>query len=267
MNTKKIFILGAAHSGTTILYRILAYHPDLAWFSQFSIRDGSIPGRTRIPFTDIYKKIMSKLIFHKWQKRDNRIWIPRPGEVKGIWNSIWEICDLKDRKKLLIETIEKELKSWGKMSILIKNPWLGFYADNLYQIFQDDVYFIHIIRDGRAVVLSDLHKYLRHYSENMAVVKSIDYWNEYMDSVAAVKKQMSGKRFFEIRYEDFVSDIPTVLYNIFEFLDLDQSCFPMKKIPASLASTNPKWINDKYKEEIKIIEKRAAFYLKMFRYI
>ena len=46
------FILGAAHSGTTILYRMLALHPEVLWFSQFSLRSGEIAGRWSLPFND-----------------------------------------------------------------------------------------------------------------------------------------------------------------------------------------------------------------------
>ena len=47
-----VFVFGVDHSGTTILYRMLAYHPDLTWFSQFSLRRGEIPGRRRRPIAD-----------------------------------------------------------------------------------------------------------------------------------------------------------------------------------------------------------------------
>ena len=31
-----IFILGAAHSGTTIMYNMIGYHPDATWFSRYN---------------------------------------------------------------------------------------------------------------------------------------------------------------------------------------------------------------------------------------
>jgi hypothetical protein len=39
-----IFIIGVDRSGTTILYRMLAYRPALCWFSQFSMRRSEIRG-------------------------------------------------------------------------------------------------------------------------------------------------------------------------------------------------------------------------------
>jgi hypothetical protein len=54
-----IFILGAGHSGTTILYKMLSMHPDVAWFSQFSQRDGNVRGRFSIPCPNRMPKMKS----------------------------------------------------------------------------------------------------------------------------------------------------------------------------------------------------------------
>jgi hypothetical protein len=44
---RPVYMYGAAHSGTTILYKMLALHPGATWFSQYSQRDGSVSGRRR----------------------------------------------------------------------------------------------------------------------------------------------------------------------------------------------------------------------------
>ena len=38
-SSSPVFLFGVDHSGTTVVYRMLAYHPDLAWFSQFTFKD------------------------------------------------------------------------------------------------------------------------------------------------------------------------------------------------------------------------------------
>jgi len=264
---KKIFIVGVAHSGTTILYKMLAYHPDLCWFCQFSQRNGKIPGRMNIPLLYFYKRNLRKLFPHQWKKGSRKIWIPRPGEANSIINYIVQIENLENRKKILQDVIEDELMTWNKESIIIKNPNLGLHLSWLNQTFPDDSYFVHIIRDGRAVILSLLHKYLRYHGEDMAIENAIQYWKTYMLSVSESKKILEMKNLLEIRYEDFIDNIHSNIKKIFYFCNLDDKEYDFSKIPKSLKSTNTRWINDQNSDKIKMIEERAVDYLKYWKYI
>ena len=83
-----VFLFGVDHSGTTVAYRMLAYHPDLAWFSQFTLRDGTIPGRPRRPGAGLLEPRL-RFVPHAWDKGDPawRRWLgPRPGEEGQIWD-------------------------------------------------------------------------------------------------------------------------------------------------------------------------------------
>src|SRR4029453_16254041 len=83
-----IFVVGVAHSGTTILHRMLPSHPALPWFSQFSLRSGEIRGRSRIPGAGLMDRRL-RSIPHRWQKQKPRFrrppLTPRPGETRTIW--------------------------------------------------------------------------------------------------------------------------------------------------------------------------------------
>ena len=82
-----VFVFGADHSGTTILYRMLAYHPALTWLSQFSLRRGEIPGRGRRPMADRLDPVL-RSVRHPWRKETTRLrhWlVPQPGEEATIW--------------------------------------------------------------------------------------------------------------------------------------------------------------------------------------
>ena len=75
-----IFVMGAQHSGTTILYKMIALHPDVTWFSQFSKRDGSIPGRFRFPGYRLLDHILRRRFRHSWLKEEGpslqSFWFP-----------------------------------------------------------------------------------------------------------------------------------------------------------------------------------------------
>ncbi len=264
---KKIFIVGVAHSGTTILYKMLAYHPELAWFCQFSQRRGRIPGRKRIPFSDFYKRNLSKLIKYSWKKGKTYLWIPRPGEAWSFLNFAFLAEDQNEQKGRLQTIVEDELESWKKTNIIIKNPELTMKMELLQDTFSQDAIFIHIVRDGRAVILSNLHKFQRFYPESEALDRAISYWCDHMDAAIRFKKMTEGPNVLVLRYEDFIKDIHSNLKSVFRLGKLDHKIFDYSRVPVSLSSTNSKWINDQNSVLIERIEERAFKYLKYFEYL
>jgi len=68
MITPHLFIVGNPLSGSSMLYRLLSYHRDLAWFSQWTLRDGSTgPERKKIPFARVLDK-EGRRFEHPWSK-------------------------------------------------------------------------------------------------------------------------------------------------------------------------------------------------------
>ena len=95
------FILGAAHSGTTILYRMFALHPEVLWFSQFSLRSGEIAGRWSLPFNDPIDSALRQFTRHDWQKVSSRRlqWIvPTPSEVRNVWKDLLDRSGTTDER-------------------------------------------------------------------------------------------------------------------------------------------------------------------------
>jgi len=267
MQNKKIFILGAAHSGTTILYNMLAYHNELAWFSQFSQRDKHIPNRKKLLFSNVYKRLMRQIIKHSWQKVNKKKWIPFPSEAKIIWDYVFSPQNILERENLVKRIIDDELKSWWKNSILFKKPSLGNYIDFFQETFGSEAYFIHIVRDGRAVILSDLHKFYKNCSSDEALDKAINYWNDYINAIDNFKTKHKNAKIIEIKYEDFIAYIHFSLKKVFEFCELNNETFDFNLIPKSLRSMNDKWINEDNSEFIERIEFKITVNLKKYNYV
>ena len=85
-----IFILGVDHSGTSIFYKMLAFHPQLAWFSQYSQRDGVVAGRFRLPLGAYINPMLRPFLKHSWRK-ETAWWDvvrPRPSEAHKIWEHL-----------------------------------------------------------------------------------------------------------------------------------------------------------------------------------
>jgi len=268
LNKKKIFIIGNGHSGTTILYGMLAYHPDLAWFCQYSQRqEGSIPGRFALPMAASTKRVLRRVLKHDWRKGIRHYLTPRPGEMNSLWTYLWSIEDPSLRKKKMAEIVESELDSWGLDALLIKNPWIGQYVEMIQDALDDGARFIHIVRDGRAVVHSILHKHQRYHEGHDALVSAVNYWTRFLEKIILFGESVKWNNILEVRYEDLVANIPETLEGIMKFCDLDLERFPFDVVPGQLRATNPKWINEKNAENIRFIEENAGEILKRYRYI
>ena len=67
INCRPVYVLGVAHSGTSILRKMLAYHPEATWFSQYSLRDGSVEGRRRVPFAHAADRALRCFVRYDWR--------------------------------------------------------------------------------------------------------------------------------------------------------------------------------------------------------
>ena len=148
-----VFVFGADHSGTTILYRMLAYHPDLSWLSQFSLRRGEIPGRRRRLAADRVDRVL-RVVPHPWRKESTRLrhWlVPQPGEEATIWAYLLEDDETSpDRVRSHLVAFSA---SHGGRRLLAKRP--DFYRHlGLLKAAFPNARFVHIVRDGRPVALS-----------------------------------------------------------------------------------------------------------------
>lgn len=165
------------------------------------------------------------------------------------------------------EIVEIEMDSWKKQAIIVKSPWIEEHVDFLNNALQGDCSFIHIVRDGRAVVPSILHKHQRYSQGKDALESAIRYWTNIVGRIIEFGDKSNWQNIMEVRYEDLVEDIPKTLANIMAFCGLDSSRFPFDRVPKKLQPTNPKWINVANRENIRLIEKGATELLQRYRYI
>jgi hypothetical protein len=255
---KPIFVLGVAHSGTTILYNILAFHPDLAWFSQYSQRDGTMPERFYLPFEAVFNRVLRRLFKHSWQKGKG-FWslaIPFPSEADRIWNYILPESrqgvgeeEIKHRVKTIVY---RELNRWHRNRIIFKLPRLSTEVALLHEVFPNAL-FIHSIRDGRAVALSNCHKFQRGEKDKLKALRhSAEHWKEVVIKVQQEKR--NTKHFLEIKYEDFCNDVHGYIARILDFGGLDKSRMPWHQCPAELTPTNDKWLMSCSESEKLLLE-------------
>jgi len=294
--SRPIFIIGVPRSGTTLLYNLMAHHKDLAWFSQYDL-----------------SKVFSKefLHFYKLRKRlfDIRRWsyaepnMPNydvlfdvPIEFSIFWDrhigQNW--VDEKDvddsSKKRLRETISQIIISKNKKRFLSKYPRNSVRIRYLNKVFPGSI-FINIVRDGRAVVASMLDrteaKIFGYFgiplknddqSQLFFLERHATQWVEVLEEINRAKNYLKPEQYFELKYEDLVSEPKKWLTKIFSACELEQqNVFQNKiirvlgrrkfeEISENLSSRNEAWKTKFSQTEIERLNKIMKIFLERFEY-
>lgn len=246
--TAPLFVLGADHSGTTILYRMLAHHPDLVWLSQFSLRDGEIPGRAPRPLAGLRDSAARRLP-HPWTKEDSglvRRLVPHPGEEPEVWAYLLE--DEATGPERVRTTLTGFSRRLGGRRLLAKRPGFYRHLDLLRRAFPA-AGFIHIVRDGRAVAMSLRDKRMRTRGDTGAdasLEQAARFWVEVVERVGTTP----GLDPYEVRYEDFCGDVHGILSAILGCFGLDSARFPFARLPRTLEVSNGRWLDAASPEEL-----------------
>jgi omega-hydroxy-beta-dihydromenaquinone-9 sulfotransferase len=275
---KPVFIVGCHRSGTTILYETLAQHSDLAYFTNASSFMPHIPilanqmfrllGEMKNPVERFVQDGLN--ISPHTPSEGIRIW-----ELHGLASGNYclnETHDNPELKSYLKLTIQKHLMYSGRSRFINKNPDNSVRIRYLNRLFPD-AYFIHIVRDGRAVCHS-LLKFRklaseffgaehRHATSGVKVkawdeiskcwhsdpVRSVGLvWRAVMETLEFDRQFIPPERYLEVRYEDFVAQPMEYLQKITQFCDLHwddeiQSRFQESTAQVGLSGRNEAWKN------------------------
>ncbi len=285
-----IFLIGMGRSGTTVLAEAISIHKDLAWISKYL---NKIPFFPYISFLNKITDIPLIGVYLRRKKRQDKSskylfcrFFPYCIETYKIWQNL---CGEKFsfdylahqkatevEKEAVIKYVTKILKFQRKKRFFAKftgPPRICF----LQSIFPN-AYFIHVIRDPRAVVNSLLK--VRFWQEKGGLTKP--FWKglpeEYLQewerrdrspiALAALqwkrvvaltweeKQYVLPGHFIEVRYEDFVEKPHEYLTEIFHKLELEDSPEAHKYISSigKLRNMNYKYKQNLSKKDIKIIE-------------
>ena len=254
-----VFLFGVDHSGTTVAYRMLAYHPDLAWFSQLTLRDGTIPGRPRRPGAGLLEPWL-RFVPHAWDKRDPawRRWLaPRPGEEGQIWDYLF--ADSESAPAAVRGCLTAFSERHGGKRVLAKRPAFGRHLEVLREAFPR-ARFVHIVRDGRPVAMSLGEKIIAagprddRPPRSESVQAAARGWVDALDRVVAAAPRIA---LIELRYEDFCADVHGALRTLLDHAELDSKAFPFWRCPRTLEVRNGRWLaeaSDRELAEISAIE-------------
>jgi hypothetical protein len=283
---KPIFIVGCHRSGTTVLYETLAQHPDLVYFTNASSLLPHTPILTN-QVINLFGEIKQKV--ERFSQDELQISHKTPSEGIRIWelyasvnndyclDETYNNPEMDDYLKLIIK---KHLKYFQGQRFINKNPDNSVRIRYLNKLFPD-AYFIHIVRDGRAVCYSLLkfrkaaaeffgsdHRHatsgvkvkvwreIAEYWQTDPVLSAGLLWREVLETIERDRAFISPDRYLELRYEDFVEQPLSTLQHISQFCQLPwnetiQSIFTQATNHLSLQDRNDRWKQQLKREEIE----------------
>ncbi len=274
---KPILIIGAPGSGTTLLYQTLCSHRDVAYITHNMLRAGLrkygrlVGDRRKALF------ILQNLIH-----RDPASTLPH--EADGFWMNYFGYYNYmteNDYSEEMAAFFRKKIVTvqnlWGRPRFVNKNLQNSFRVRLLNSIFPD-AKFIHIIRDGRAVAFSLLNKkdfgatspillvgFKDILGEKYQLERSELYnyglaWTEYVTK-AREASAFAQSKYYEVRYENLVTEPYNELRKIVDFCELDWYSEFEEKIP-STQNMNEKW-KQKASKEQRIDLEESTFDLRL----
>lgn len=259
------YVYGTAHSGTTILYRLLALHPEFAWFSQYSHRDGAVPGRRVIPMAHVADRVLRFSRTHDWHKRKRPIssrLVPRPGEAHGILLYVVAAPTLDEAASRMRRLVDEECRRWDRTAFLAKPlPMIGHL--DVLQAAHPQARMIHIVRDGRAVAASIKAKFMRSgESSREGADLAAARWLEVLDEVERLRLPV-----LTLRYEDLCADVHGCLRSVLEHAGLNANAFPFADIPTTLRATNERRLQELGPSELDAVQSAQAPALRRLGYL
>ncbi len=285
---RPIFIVGAGRSGSTVFHHLLCRHPGVAW----------LPGTllNRFPErVDLGRAIMQAMDYPLLGKVVERG--VRPAECYPFWERLCRgfsaPCrdlvaeDVMEGPRRRIRSAAGRLLTERRNRLLVKItgwPRIGF----LSEIFEDAL-FIHVVRDGRAVVNSllevdfwrgwggpenwmwgelnpDQREEWERSGRSFVVLAAIQ-WRILMDAMEKASTPLGEERFMEIRYEDLCADTVGIMKRVVGFCGLGwEKSFERVVSSCRLRDTNGKYRENLTPRQLAELEGALGDYLARYGY-
>lgn len=262
---RAVYVYGAPWSGTTILYRFLAFHPHVAWLSQYSQRDGRVPARRRLPLAHVANRVLRTLRPHDWRKNAGLLGrlTPRPVEAPSIMEYHVRVAESPtEAAARLRDVVDDECRRWGR-SVFLGKPLQLYGRLNVLADAHADARIIHIVRDGRAVAPSIRGKFMKAgESPAEGLEGAADHWTKVIDEVEDL-----GIPTLTLRYEDLCADVHATLRRALGHAGLEPAAFPFERVPATLEVTNQRRLAELADGELERIQQAQAPLLRRFGYL
>lgn len=291
MIERPIFIVGNIRSGTTILYNLVAVHPDVCWFTYLSdARPSLARAATTLRLLDlpVVGAFQRRAIVANRPNRLTMHVLPWPSEGDRIYHEHCGFGRQRDglesdltpeMESRLRGAIESHLRASGKKRFLSKQTANNRRLDLIDRMFPDAVY-VHLIRDGRAVASSmlrepwwpDTHVWWLGRRASQWAPEFRDpaelaalYWRHTIEMVRDFGAR-AGERYLEMRYERLIRDPRAEVERVLAFAGLPASAAYRDALPPVLSDASDKWRRNLSADQQAIVNDTVGDFLRSLAY-
>lgn len=123
---------------------------------------------------------------------------------------------LADGVRILIAEFARQHKREDAQWVVVKNGRHIRYWKKMKGLFGDDLFFLHVVRDPRAVINSKLRTRRPYHPEEVmawgGVAPAAVRWKSYVNSIGDANA--NGVKTAELRYEDLINDVSGTLHRL-----------------------------------------------------
>jgi hypothetical protein len=186
-----IFCFGSRRSGTFLLHRIVAAHPDVS----------AIPSETHL-FSHGIRPLLER--FHHGARDSSQVGAMY-ADRDLLLDATRDFCD-----RVFAPYLEP-----GRARLVERTPLHALHADLIAEVYPD-ASFVHIVRDGRDVARS----LISHGWGPGSIAEAASEWRE---AVMAGRTIAGHERYLELRYEDLIAESWPSLERLYGELGLPRS--------------------------------------------
>ncbi|MGH7135109.1 MAG: sulfotransferase family protein [Pirellulales bacterium] len=272
---RPIFLVGSGRCGSTIIHKILTHHPEVTFLSGLCLLYPEQPHYNRWAMRLMDAPLVGRYARKKFQPAEH--WPFWDRYVRGFSFPCRDLLadDVRPNEAAQMTRVLEAMLTPRRPRLLVKLtgwPRLGFLA----RMFPG-AQFIHVVRDGRAVVNSLLnvdfwrgwggpaqwglgeltgaeHEEWRS-SEYSFVVLAALQWKRWMDAYETAKRQLPAEQYLEIKYEDFTDDPVSSLTEVIGFCNLGRRAEFLPQVRRfRVKSENSKWREQLTTDQRRLLE-------------